>query len=644
MKKLLLACLLVSFQFLGQAQDFYGNISSVTLSDTREFHLSDYTITSSGVIDANAGGPNSNSYLPVGTSIYVYAPTGTNFSTVTTITITTPTNTATLSTYLTSSPFFSDLEISLPFALNRAESISLTVRNVTNPTINALCGSSNTYYGSAPCDQAILIGAYNISGTANIWDHTGHNRYTITPANFVVSELVVEKPYVGLSAMAGTPQNELTLLRIHVKGSTGSFPVVEEVLAALTGTAFMSRAEMWFTGSKKTFHVSGETMLYSENLPSGSFHATPLSVTLAKGDNYIWIVGDLFCLSTSVGNSIGAEVSSVKISGVNYFPTNPVGSRTIGNLPIPQTNLVSNPGFETYSSCPTTYTGSMIPLNNEIAKATGWNYLNSGVFIGTSDYFHSCASGTLVDVPSNSFTGHQVPHGGNGYAGLGFNGFFEYLTTNLSTPLIKDTVYVLSFYAVSAEGNFYKSNGLGAYLSNGLPVHANLNSPVPVSPQVKMSPILYDENEWVFVCDTFVAAGGENWLTIGGFETNSAALTFRPNSAYNSYALIDDVTLVKRSQTSPTCTSVALELEGYEGFENHSDSNLPLLVTLGEREFALQHFENIQSVELYTISGTKLGFTKTQENVLYFGDHAAGLYLLRVATKENLQVFRIVLP
>jgi hypothetical protein len=567
MKKLLLACLVLCFHFICQGQDFYGNISSVLLSDTRESYVSDYTIVCSGVVDANAGGPNSNSYLPSGTSLYVYFPAGTNVSTVTTITITTASNTATLSAYLTASPF-NDLEISLPFPLNRGESISLIIRNVTNPAINALCGSSNSFYTSAPCDQSILIGAYNISGSANIYEHIGQNRYTITPANYFVSDIVIEKPYLNHSVLAGSTQNELSLLRIQVKGSTGSFPVLEELATSLTGNGFMSRAEYWYTGTQKTFHASGETMVYAENLPSGSLTGSALSTSLSKGDNYLWIVADLFCWGTSVGNSVGADVSSVTISGAVFFPANPVGSRKIGNLPIPQTNLVSNPGFETYSACPTTYTGFSIPLNNEIAKATGWNYLNPGVFVGTSDYFHTCATGSLVHVPSNTFTGHQVPHGGNGYAGLGFNGFYEYVTTNLSAPLIKDSVYVLSFYTVSAEGNFYKSNGLGAYLSVGPVVHSNLNSPIPSTPQVKMNSILYDENDWVFVCDTFVASGGENWLTIGGFETISNAQTYRPNNGINSYALIDDITLVKRSQTSPTCTSVALDLERSQSFEN----------------------------------------------------------------------------
>src|SRR5687768_6067831 len=75
---------------------------------------------------------------------------------------------------------------------------------------------------------------------------------------------------------------------------------------------------------------------------------------------------------------------------------------------ISQTNLVQNPSFETYSSCP----------NNvaQVNYATGWN-----IYENTPDYFNFCGSSGF-SIPLNAF-GYQYPANGNAYAG-----FLNYLS------------------------------------------------------------------------------------------------------------------------------------------------------------------------------------------------------------------------
>src|SRR5580692_4077770 len=66
-------------------------------------------------------------------------------------------------------------------------------------------------------------------------------------------------------------------------------------------------------------------------------------------------------------------------------------------------NLVPNPGFEDYTSCPNSV--------SELDLAAPWFQPTAG----TSDYFNVCGASS-VGVPNN-FAGSQPAHGGQAYAG-----------------------------------------------------------------------------------------------------------------------------------------------------------------------------------------------------------------------------------
>src|SRR6185436_11795118 len=70
-----------------------------------------------------------------------------------------------------------------------------------------------------------------------------------------------------------------------------------------------------------------------------------------------------------------------------------------------QTNLVPNPSFETYTTCPNYY-GNLSTTGNWYPAT-----------LGSPDYFDTCDV-FYVDVPGN-FMGHQKAFdGGGGYAGF----------------------------------------------------------------------------------------------------------------------------------------------------------------------------------------------------------------------------------
>jgi len=76
-----------------------------------------------------------------------------------------------------------------------------------------------------------------------------------------------------------------------------------------------------------------------------------------------------------------------------------------------QVNLVPNPSFEFYDTCPTT--------PDKIKFAVPWFQPNypQGQYSSSTDYFNSCSTSSF-SVPANS-DGYQFARTGQGYAGYG---------------------------------------------------------------------------------------------------------------------------------------------------------------------------------------------------------------------------------
>ena len=119
-------------------------------------------------------------------------------------------------------------------------------------------------------------------------------------------------------------------------------------------------------------------------------------------------------------------------------------------------NLVPNPSFEEYTTCPDNY--YMLP--------TDWYSCS-----GTPDYFNSCDSTGDYSVPNNG-DGNQIAFNGVGYVGLYtvyysfMNGDYkEYIGCLLKTPLIIGAKYYISFYVSLADISNCASNNIGLLFS-----------------------------------------------------------------------------------------------------------------------------------------------------------------------------------
>lgn len=202
-------------------------------------------------------------------------------------------------------------------------------------------------------------------------------------------------------------------------------------------------------------------------------------------------------------------------------------------------NLIPNPSFESFSTCPN---GTA-----QISHLISW--IDPPMHTGSADFFHSCSSSTLVDVPNN-FAGTEMASSGNGYVGLALiyftsPNFREYIEINLPAPLIAGQNYQFSFkYSLSDNSN-YSTNSMGVYFSPTVVSGSGNSLPLPFVPQIT-SPISFTNKiGWTAVTMNYIATGGEQYLTIGNYSNDASTVVssigvFTINGVY---IYLDDLSL-----------------------------------------------------------------------------------------------------
>ncbi|MBK9104541.1 MAG: hypothetical protein IPL92_08215 [Saprospiraceae bacterium] len=204
---------------------------------------------------------------------------------------------------------------------------------------------------------------------------------------------------------------------------------------------------------------------------------------------------------------------------------------------LPAQNLAPNYSFETIIACPSTFGGIGATI------ATPW----IAPTMGTPDIFNECAIG-LVGVPTNFF-GNQPANTGIGYAGfyckLPANEYREYLQAPLLQPLIAGTWYYVSFYVSPAEYGCAVEH-IGAYFSVTAPA-SNITTALNLNPQIESNQgFLADYDNWTLVSGCFQAAGGEAFVTIGNFNSDSNTPVDPGCQTPNlSYYYFDDIAITE---------------------------------------------------------------------------------------------------
>jgi|GEM_PF-1021960 len=247
-------------------------------------------------------------------------------------------------------------------------------------------------------------------------------------------------------------------------------------------------------------------------------------------------------------------------------------------------NLVPNPGFEQYITCPE-YEGA-IQFNTTYPPPAGPDFWINPVEFSTPDHYHTCAgNGTFGTVPLND-RGYQHPHGGQAYAGIitanNGNGaptslnYSEYVQCKLLQPLQAGKRYQLSFYLSYAGGdpvlpkNFIALDRYGAHFSQTMVTETQLQYlTLPMHAGSTPGHFITDSAGWTLITAEFTAAGGEEWMVLGTFHDPAAPLQYThvapnppaPGEPLYNYTYLDDISLTEmidcdtmhRSKDSTVC-------------------------------------------------------------------------------------------
>ncbi|MBI3520255.1 MAG: T9SS type A sorting domain-containing protein [Bacteroidetes bacterium] len=206
-------------------------------------------------------------------------------------------------------------------------------------------------------------------------------------------------------------------------------------------------------------------------------------------------------------------------------------------------NLIVNGSFENY----TEDAGTSHCVTNFSSMFNWQQIFSPDVFV------KPCTFSNHYGVPSNTF-GNSNPKNGIAYVGLGLinlpNETKEYIYQHLINPLIGGKTYFTSFFISKADKASYSIKNVGAYFSINQPTVVS-NPYIQAIPQVEnQNGFLTDTVNWVKIEGYFTAQGGEQYITIGNFNSNANTDTLNsgttnpiPFDTGTAYYYLDSVSL-----------------------------------------------------------------------------------------------------
>lgn len=218
-------------------------------------------------------------------------------------------------------------------------------------------------------------------------------------------------------------------------------------------------------------------------------------------------------------------------------------------------NLVPNGSFESID-------GKGPKKLGGIEMATGWESPTGA----KADLFTFNKKVPDISVPKNIY-GEENAREGENYVGIvaySYNNKLSrsYILTKLNTPLKKGERYCVRYNVSLAESSTYASNDLGVMLTKKPYSTEDKGFIAEAKPSVlpEGNAIVSGTYNWEKICNTYVAEGGEKFITIGNFQPDNNATknikrkkgtngTFAPILA--AYYYIDDVVLYLVDEEHP---------------------------------------------------------------------------------------------
>lgn len=251
-----------------------------------------------------------------------------------------------------------------------------------------------------------------------------------------------------------------------------------------------------------------------------------------------------------------------------------------------QVNLVPNPSFEADNRAP-------------VITTFNWNhygdwrkdslYSHPGNEIYLADHWFQPTGGTpdILNSDRSNLLGFKTKTARTGTGRMGLitgicknglvswmlyqNTYSEYIECRLNQPLVAGKLYCVRYYVALDRKSNFASNRFGFAITRDSVSYSNSHTNMwgydPEAHINEANDHYITSNEgWVMICDTFVAKGGEKFLTLGSFmngfpkrihqadKTQHASLRVNPFNKF-SYYYFDDVSLMEVRPDEVLCSA-----------------------------------------------------------------------------------------
>lgn len=226
-------------------------------------------------------------------------------------------------------------------------------------------------------------------------------------------------------------------------------------------------------------------------------------------------------------------------------------------------NLVNNPGFESTKEPVISTWLKENPVGTKLVD--GWLTPT----LATPDYYNSdkslCDGFPVATARTGEGRGAIICGMQNQLPGV--RNYKEYLQGELKAPLVAGKEYAVSFYVTLDCSSPQTSTGIGAYFSNER-IQSQSKEKLEAKPQIiSYEKITYPDG-WTLINGTFIAKGGEKYMTIGSYSDTStvdlASLGTRPATYISSphiglhvYFYIDDICVSLAEEQTCECKKKA---------------------------------------------------------------------------------------
>jgi Mg-chelatase subunit ChlD len=230
------------------------------------------------------------------------------------------------------------------------------------------------------------------------------------------------------------------------------------------------------------------------------------------------------------------------------------------SVPLNAQNLVLNPSMESYTyPVIRTWPSSVEPGSTVVS---GWTTPTKG----TADFYNSHLS--VCDgypiAKARTGEGRCAIILGLGSQHTGVHNYKEYIQGKFATPLEAGKKYCVKFFVTLDRASLYTSTGIGAYISPQAPFSQSKER-LMREPQIISHRLITYEDGWTEISGTYIAKGGERFITIGSYSDTSvvslASLGKSPLKSVSSthitrsaYCYIDDVSVTEDDGKICDCT------------------------------------------------------------------------------------------